>query len=396
MAEAERASRDLQSFEIILLPGFEEGFRSATYHTAEHKHFRVSNIIVPCANNHPKCSGVRSFKTRKDAYEIEKRYSDAIFPPSYKIDEPFGYYAWGATWQMIHKGNYIQTIRARPEARKWGRSWLKKECGDKKPIVITLREHHYQPERNSDIRETTAFLSSLDAGEYAPVIIRDHEASLGEVPEEIQQFTICPFAPWNIDFRTALYELAYIAMFINNGPWLLGVLNDAVNCVVTKLATDEVAVSSRKWLSEQGFIPDQKPSFLGPHQTVLWNRDRQTNLQHGFDEVKAALDTLVCDEFDPAWYARKYDAPAGSSDDYIFKLYQGRVKTERQNPNDWFDENWYLEQHPELVGEIEDGLFDSGFDHFVKNGRRRGYLPSLAATEKAILDQKHDAVQVRV
>jgi hypothetical protein len=90
---------------------------------------------------------------------------------------------------------------ARPYARK------------PRAVIITLREVHAQPERNSRIEEWLKFAESI--GDRYPVLfLRD----TCKANEPLPSFMTCPRASTNVYVRAALYQSAFCNLMVGNGP----------------------------------------------------------------------------------------------------------------------------------------------------------------------------------
>lgn len=71
-------------------------------------------------------------------------------------------------------------------------------------------------------------------------------------------------------------------------------------------------------------------------------------------------------EFDPDWYLRAYPMARAASDPLEF--YSTRGVELGHSPNIFFDEIWYLDNHPEVAQAVAEGKFASGFDHYCQVG----------------------------
>ena len=70
--------------------------------------------------------------------------------------------------------------------------------------------------------------------------------------------------------------------------------------------------------------------------------------------------------------------------------YNQHGKTEGRDPNSGFDEVYYLDNNPDVAEAVEDGLIDSGFAHYQQFGAEENRLPSedhRLVEESITLDQ---------
>ena len=84
-------------------------------------------------------------------------------------------------------------------------------CG-KRPVIITLREHNVQPERNSQIDEWLKFAWSIWK-DYPVLFVRDTAKAHAKFP-----FSTYPRASTNVYVRAALYQRAFCNLMVGNGP----------------------------------------------------------------------------------------------------------------------------------------------------------------------------------
>ncbi|WP_122050400.1 glycosyltransferase [Asaia bogorensis] len=84
--------------------------------------------------------------------------------------------------------------------------------------------------------------------------------------------------------------------------------------------------------------------------------------------------------FDPIWYRERYpevDRETGAGR-YLSALHHYLTnQTPRQfNPQAFFDEQYYLRVHADVLPSIENGAFRNGYQHFVQFGAREGRRPA--------------------
>lgn len=103
--------------------------------------------------------------------------------------------------------------------------WIEQNCGSKKLITITLRESSYQIERNSNLSAWAGFIISIDQSLYFPVIVRDTDKALDQLP-------LFPEASFNIHIRAALYKLSYLNMTVSNGPFVISLYNSIIPSII--------------------------------------------------------------------------------------------------------------------------------------------------------------------
>ncbi|MBX9590215.1 MAG: hypothetical protein K2X43_12985 [Hyphomonadaceae bacterium] len=87
---------------------------------------------------------------------------------------------------------------------------------------------------------------------------------------------------------------------------------------------------------------------------------------------------LMAPHFDHNYYQKMYGDELGSMQPFAHYLSLGLHQ--RKSPNDWFDETFYRTFYPDVEREIAQGKMSSGFEHYLRSGRREGRLPSFDLT----------------
>ena len=364
-------------FKVVFLPGPVDGFRSKTSYSPSHLRYRVQNIILPSLALAPHCCGFHYLTDREEGRAIAESAGEQVFPWGYNIDKPVGYYNWGASVEMLREGHNLLNLSASSAARQRAKQWLQTHCGDKKPIVITLRESPYEPARNSNLTAWRDFVRTLP-NDYCAIFIRDHDQSLEALPDQLEGILLNREAPWNLEFRTALYELAYIAFFVNNGPWLLGILNPNVNCAIMNLIVEAHSVSSSDWFRRMGMLPSQLNPFWGPTQALFWEPDDLENIEAAFDTLQNKVEGLFDPYFDSEWYLSQYPETSDEISQMNFanplEHYKHFAGERALSPNAYFDEHTFRTHSPTVSDKIRHGVIRNGFEEFLKSSKTESLL----------------------
>jgi hypothetical protein len=90
----------------------------------------------------------------------------------------------------------------------------------------------------------------------------------------------------------------------------------------------------------------------------------------------AERDSLLKKNFDGRWYLSEYtdvrkDKGYGKNSETAFSHYIAHGMSEKRNPNPNFDEKYYLDKNPDVVGGISRGEFRSGFEHYLIFGQKQ-------------------------
>ncbi len=158
------------------------------------------------------------------------------------------------------------------------------------PLVLTLRETRYSPERNSDLAAWTEFARRRRAEGYDVVFVRDTKLA----DEPIEDFLICPHAARDLHFRAALYSLAQCNLIIANGPAELLQFSDWPFIEMKPPHIDPlrpVSLGISWWQRFAGITPPESFPWLGKHQLTVWQRDTIENLEAAWVRWRAATES---------------------------------------------------------------------------------------------------------
>lgn len=151
-------------------------------------------------------------------------------------------------------------------------------AGGKAPLVITLRETRYSPERNSDFDAWVEFARRRRAEGESIVFVRDTRLS----DEPIEDFLVCGEAARDLHFRAALYSRARCNLIIANGPAELLQFSDWPFIEMKPLPVDPlrpIAIGNSWWQRFAGITPPESFPWHGKHQLTVWKRDTIDNLE---------------------------------------------------------------------------------------------------------------------
>ena len=92
------------------------------------------------------------------------------------------------------------------------------------------------------------------------------------------------FAPacFDVDLRFALYEAAYLNMFVNTGPGVASMLDKSVRCLMFKILVPSVPHCTEEFLKSSGFEIGATPKFATEFQKWVWTNDDERVLWREF------------------------------------------------------------------------------------------------------------------
>jgi hypothetical protein len=283
-AELSCRSKGTSSFDIVILD-IGKDFR----HHAPEEHpdfvdynelaWRVREILLPIARLHRQVGRV-SLVPR----ECEKELRDWVLPESARNmllsmpHDPTKVYrdviaaaAAGITPRGFTAGN----AGARAADMILGRE------DSRKHVVITIRQSRGGAVRNSNISAWRAFGHTLDPASFRIVVIPDTEqAWTNDFPKQ----WVISEAAFNMELRMALYERAFLNMFVNSGPASLCILSPNTSYLLFKLLSDGERLTTREFVESLGFEAGKTPPLATSWQRWIWQPDTLSVLQQSFSE----------------------------------------------------------------------------------------------------------------
>ncbi|MGE3622611.1 MAG: hypothetical protein AB7H77_01875 [Bdellovibrionales bacterium] len=291
-ADLERRKKGLQRLQCVLVPCRDEATRKYPdgYNEvvdSQSRSWRFHNICAPAVSLVPGTGSImcssRSWANDVDLISRARIPSGSPPPLSSLYRQTIaGLTAQGANWQGLS---------ASVQGRRYVTQWLEAHIGQRKAVVITLRQYGVDVERNSALEEWAAFAHSLNMDIYCPVIVPDTDNSMA--PEgALSGLPLFTPAAWNIGLRMALYELAHLNMFVNSGPGSLCILNRQCRYLFFKV-TAATYLASEDMLRQMGFERNTSPSFATPFQKWVWEPDNRAILRREFNAMTAKIESAA-------------------------------------------------------------------------------------------------------
>ena len=263
--------------------------------------WRLRNIIVPCSWFLPSCQKVTVCLSREEAQTIRDILSWHVYPRQYTAIRPRKrpHAAINAV-KMLSAGHAMPSFEATPMALYYVRQWIQTHVGERKVVTITLREASYRPLRNSSLRDWSLFAKSLDPSRHCPVFIRDNEKAFDPVPPELKDFLFFREVVWNLELRSALYELSHLNLLVNNGPIGLCIYSSRIRYLIFKMVTNgdtALSLDSYRSSSEEYFekrvgisVGGQWPAAT-PFQKFIWEDDNLEVIQREFKAMCGKIES---------------------------------------------------------------------------------------------------------
>ncbi len=260
------------------------------------REFRVSHICIQMAELMPSI-GVINLKSRPAR--------DFVFQSENLEIVPF------PTGESTHHSEYYRLVNGNPdlltgfsasvEAHRYVQRWLDTISEGRKVLCVTLRQYEVDTARNTNMQAWESFLDRVDKNKFAIVILpdTDHISDFKKSP-----FGIYPhFEPacFDVDLRIALYEAAYLNMFVNNGPSVAATLDKKVNYLMFKILLPDVPTCAADFLRWLGYEIGATPKYATPFQKWVWEHDSADVLWREFckmcEKLEGSRDIRVTHSF---------------------------------------------------------------------------------------------------
>jgi hypothetical protein len=293
-AEVERRLRGFEYLDVFIVMGPLYGVREETteYDAAVNRDarlWRVRHMLLPMLAFLPTVRNVMVCGTREHASALIAVKSRHLYPSDYRVDFPRN-----PDKRVIHEharaGVPIWPMfRSTQHSQKLARDFLDREAKGRKPIVITLRNYGYTPQRNSRNNDWLAFADSVDLDRYAPIFVHDSETVMQRPPADFSRHIVSEAASMNLEFRMALYETAWLHMALMAGPTELCWYSERARYLLF-IAVGSAAVQSEAALIQNGHRVGSDLDFAKPYQRIVWEVDELATLRREFLAMQALLD----------------------------------------------------------------------------------------------------------
>ena len=293
-AEVERRLRGFNAIDVIFVMGPHAGVRveAPEYEAVVNRDarlWRVRHMLLPMLAFLPTIRAVAVCATRDQADALISKDPRRIYPSDYRVFLPrqpdkrvIHEHARAGVpiWPMFH---------ATEHSRKLTRDFLEREAKGRRPVVITLRNYGYTPQRNSRNGDWLAFADSLDPTRYVPIFVHDLETVMQRPPADFSKHITFDAASVNLEIRMALYEAAWLNMALMAGPTELCWYNERTRYLFF-IAVGSAAVQTEEALILNGHRVGFDLDFAKPYQRIVWSVDEFSTLRREFLAMESLLD----------------------------------------------------------------------------------------------------------
>jgi hypothetical protein len=225
---------------------------------------RINSIARPLIAN----AGMEYvfIKNREDVIRI---WSKDCYPRWYKPHMP----------KRAYRGTTVSSrveVKSRFQPNPDLMQQLRTEYGN--PIVMTIRQQRFQPERNANIPEWIAAGQELERQGFSVVIVPDFE----NPNTEFGGLRVCRQAASNMELRLALMHTAMVNFFGSNGPVAIAISDERIPAIYIHWLFPDCANSNADLLALMGFFEGQQPEGFGPNQWIAWSTDNREGILESF------------------------------------------------------------------------------------------------------------------
>lgn len=226
--------------------------------------------------------GFRADKTQR-SLEQRKAILENVMKPALKLvgaeeidgkGEEISYFQIDAV-QAANRGRAIPKWEIPENVLAECKDWL----GDRKPIVITLREAEHYSERNSNLDAWLKFAATVED----VIFVRDTAKADEPLP-----FETCPRASKDFLFRAALMSLARCNFLVSNGPALIVEYLDVPWLMFAPLRPDldYLPMHEDWWIQNVGVAPGDQFPWAQDNQRIVWEHDTFEAIEAAWNAVK--------------------------------------------------------------------------------------------------------------
>lgn len=217
-AEHRRKMLKLEHIKLVIVPATPNYYPMWYPASPERQAWRMHNILYPCAEMLPSCSGIIKCADRTEALKIDKLFAKHRFPEDYSVSRPtLDFYFKCRTMAHLPGQDFEPSETAIRNINRFCQT----RAPGKRVITITLRETDViNKDRNSNISAWAEFLSGLDKDAYYPIVLRDQDKAMGLASDALSEYCVLPEAVWNLHLRAALYKMSYLNLGTGCGPMM--------------------------------------------------------------------------------------------------------------------------------------------------------------------------------
>ena len=246
---------------------------------------RLSNIILNTLNFYPSLDNVFINKYRISFFKYLFLY-DTYFPSNFNIYDDYKNQIKQISWANLERDKRVDSLIGIKLLKNYlNKAKNLKKIYGKRLITISLRESSYSKYRNSQKREWLKVCKYLEKRNFQPIIIRDFEY-LKKLNDPLKKYEIAPEATFDLNYRAAIYNIAFHNFFTDSGYFPLSLLQKKPNLSRWKY---DIKKNRKSYISHlEGSVADKKfPNSYrlgGKKHYIFFKDDTYSNIKLFIDK----------------------------------------------------------------------------------------------------------------
>ncbi|EJW10049.1 hypothetical protein A33M_0668 [Rhodovulum sp. PH10] len=299
-AELERRRRGFAGITVVFVPGAHRGLRKEdpAIEAADDvaaRQWRLRHVLLPMLSLLPSVRGFAVCADRDQAWSLIAPGKAHLYPEDYRLSVPRRPDPRDLFDRARENPGVWPLLGATAHGKKLADAWLARVAGERRAIVITLRNTGLSPGRNSRIADWVAFAEGLDPARYAPIFVHDSDAPL-PAPPGVDRFPVCAAASSDVEFRMGLFERAWLTMGVLSDPQTLAWTNERARYLVFMPVGDAIDTLPETYAAA-GLTVDQDLPMAKPWQRLVWRPDEVSAIRPAFTAMEAQLTALEARDF---------------------------------------------------------------------------------------------------
>lgn len=285
LCNIESKKRDNKRYIILFIPRKLNSLNNNIeyYKIIDHSSYkwRLYNLLIPLTYCSNLCINFNLFHDRQDAYNFIK--DKEVFPNGYtsNLHMPLKISSLYSSNETIYLGG----ISSPQHSLILVNNWIKSKNITKKIVTISIRDQKFDKVRNSNIKEWVKFSSYLYENNFLPIVIPDTESDL-DLPTLFNNCYISYESAFNVLFRSALNEIAYVNLFVSHGPLSLCAFNNNTNYIIMHYGPKKGSMTDHiKAYKDANDFKKGNYAFSKENQIRSWEEDTFDNILKEFKSL---------------------------------------------------------------------------------------------------------------
>ena len=244
--------------------------------------WRITNLLIPIVNISP---SVINYSVVQKGTNIQKQFlNNSVFPEGYSaFNKPFPSYDY--LFSMLAQYNF-RGFESSNQAKIYVQNWLDSMMITSKVISITIRDYGFDTSRNSAFQSWVDFAKYLEILGYKVIFVPDVDNCWDSKYKDIEHICFSEIC-WNLELRTAFYELCELNYFYSSGIASLAMLNKNTNAIsmlpILENSLESTTEIIKSYNPQEG---DNPFKYSQDYQWHIFKHDEYENLIEDFVRYK--------------------------------------------------------------------------------------------------------------